>query len=123
MNRNSVTESNLRGLAELASTTQKPASRRPRSTGRLDVPKWLTAHDVEYFRKEKTTADGRDIFLLDECPFNPEHGSRGETCVMQDPSGKLSFKCQHASCSQRSWKDVREALGKPDKDHFEGPEH
>jgi hypothetical protein len=88
----------------------------------LLVEKYLNGFGVEFRKKDEPTADGRDIYQLRKCPFNPEHGKRGETCVMQDPSGKISFKCHHDSCSEYGWKDVKEALGKPDKDHFEGPE-
>lgn len=113
MNRNPATASALRALSEQAPASHTPASRGPRTTRHLDVSKWLTDHDVEHSIKEAKTADGRDVFVLKRCPFNEEHGSRGETVVMQAPDGKVSFKCQHSSCSEYGWKDVREKVGDP----------
>lgn len=90
--------------------------------GKLLVEEYLTGRGVGFRKKGELTADEREVYVLHECPFNPEHGKSGETCVMQDSSGKLSFKCHHDSCSKYGWKDAKEALGKPDKGHFEGPE-
>jgi hypothetical protein len=56
--------------------------------------------------------NGRERFKLSNCPFNPEHIS-GEAAVFRYASGMLGFKCQHDSCSTKTWRDVREHLDGP----------
>jgi hypothetical protein len=89
-----------------------------RDSASLDLPKWLTDRGVPYRQKDKKTADGRDIFLIDQCPFNSEHGAGGDTCIMQDDDGKLSFKCHHNSCSEHDWQDAKEMIGPPEPQHY-----
>lgn len=133
MSRESMSFETLKAVTETLTTqTQGDEPVRTPSTSHRQSPKnasgsfpldrYLTDCGVDFRMKDEPTADGRKLLLLAECPFNSEHGKRGETCVMQDPSGKISFKCHHDSCSEYGWKDVKEALGKPDKGHFEGPE-
>jgi hypothetical protein len=133
MSRESMSFETLKAATEMLKTQARgdepvptPSATNPQSSKnayrRLLVDAYLTGCGVGFRKKDEPIADGREVYVLHECPFNPEHGKRGESCVMQDASGKLSFKCQHAQCSGYSWKDVREALGNPDKDHFEGPE-
>ena len=88
---------------------------------RLDVPKWLTARGVAFRKKDRPTGDGRTVYLLDACPFNPEHGKAGETSIMQGQDGKLSAKCMHDSCNNNGWEQFRDAIGKPDPDHYDPP--
>lgn len=90
------------------------------ASARLDIPKWLTDHGVSFRQKDKKTADGREIIRLDQCPFNPEHGAGGETCIMQDEAGRPSFKCHHNSCSEHGWQDVKEMIGPPEPQHYDG---
>lgn len=49
---------------------------------------------------------GMDRLRLDRCPFNPEHGF-GEAAILIEPGGKVRFKCQHDSCGDKGWRDVR----------------
>jgi hypothetical protein len=92
-----------------------------RDSARLDTSKWLTDRGVPYRQKDKKTADGRDVYVLKQCPFDPEHGKRGEVCIMQDQSGRLSFKCHHPSCSEHGWQDAKEVIGPPESSHYDGP--
>jgi hypothetical protein len=91
-----------------------------RDSARLDVPKWLTDRGVPYRQKDQKTADGRDVYPLEQCPFNPEHGERGEVCIMQEQSGRPSFKCHHVSCSEHGWQDAKEMIGSPEPQHYSG---
>src|SRR5262249_2027407 len=56
---------------------------------------------------KSTERDGGTMWILTTCPFNSDHGQRGEVAVFQWPDGKLGFKCHHASCN-KSWRDFRE---------------
>jgi hypothetical protein len=49
---------------------------------------------------------------LKACPFNYEHGP-GEAAVFQTPDGRLGFKCQHSSCADRHWRDLRGLVDGP----------
>jgi len=104
-----------------AESDYEPSKTQIASSGkRLCLEKYLSDHGIEYREKDEPTSDGRTVYLLDQCPFNAEHGSRGESCVMQEQSGKLSFKCQHDSCSAFGWRDFKEAIGQPAADQFHG---
>jgi hypothetical protein len=56
--------------------------------------------------------DGRDRYRLHQCPFNADHG-RGEAAIFRSADGALGFKCQHASCADKHWQDVRELVDGP----------
>ncbi|MBC7945912.1 MAG: DUF3987 domain-containing protein [Burkholderiales bacterium] len=58
---------------------------------------------------KQDTHEGSERFKLDHCPFNPDHGF-GEAALFRKPSGELGFKCQHASCAEYHWQDVRRLL-------------
>src|SRR5262245_20352085 len=72
---------------------------------KLDIPKWLTARGVGFRLKDRQASGGRDVYLLDQCPFNPEHGKNGDVAIMQDADGKLSATCYHDSCSGKHWQE------------------
>jgi hypothetical protein len=70
--------------------------------------------DVEGLLKEKSIGysgpldyQGGKKWLLDTCPFNPEH-VHGEAAVFQLADGKLGFKCQHNSCKGKGWSAFRD---------------
>lgn len=56
--------------------------------------------------------EARERYRLHHCPFNPEHG-KGEAAIFRDPSGRLGFKCQHASCADKGWQEVRGLIDGP----------
>ncbi len=72
---------------------------------------------------QQDTHDGAERFKLDHCPFNPEHG-KGEAAIFRRSSGALGFRCQHSSCADRTWQDVRVLVdGSPEtrRTHTIGP--
>jgi hypothetical protein len=81
----------------------------------LDVERYLTYYSYSFQVKNK---DGRTIYELSQCPFNPDH-NRGEVCITQEASGKLGFKCFHNSCSDKGWQDAKDAIGDP-KPFYQG---
>lgn len=88
----------------------------PQSTGRLDVPAWLTARGVPFTVADKPTGDGRTVYKLAACPFDPSHAD-GEAAVMQAADGTLSANCFHASCAGKGWGEFKAAIGPPKPDH------
>lgn len=110
----------LQQLAELAKPKPKPGSGdtyRGPDYGRLDVARWLQDAGIGC-KDGGTEAKGRKRFILDKCPFNEAHKGR-DACIMQDPNGKLSFKCFHDSCTAHGWKQVRDCIGGPRPEHYE----
>ncbi len=85
----------------------------------LDVPRWLSDHGVSFHAGE-TMPDRRMKFRLSCCPFNAEHRD-GDASIFQSPDGKLGFKCFHDSCASHGWQQARDAIGKPDGDHYDPP--
>jgi hypothetical protein len=88
---------------------------------RLLVKKWLMARNIEFRVKDKPSADGRTVYILDHCQFNDQHGGNGEVCIMQEPGGKLSAKCMHDGCASKGWKEFCDAIGRPAADHYDPP--
>jgi P4 family phage/plasmid primase-like protien len=60
--------------------------------------------------------EGRERYRLAACPFDPDHVN-GEAAIFRSPDGKLAFKCQHNSCADKHWRDVRALLEGPRAKH------
>src|SRR5207244_9797518 len=88
---------------------------------RLNVERWLGARGVAYRVKPTPDAKGRTIYLLAECPFNGDHGGKHQTCITQEPDGKLGALCMHNSCAANGWKEFKDKIGAPDGDHYDPP--
>jgi hypothetical protein len=71
----------------------------------LDLPDFFTRHGIVV--KRQTAWNDNTGYELEECVFDPSH-NHGEAFVAQFPSGAVSYKCHHSSCSQYKWQDVRE---------------
>ncbi len=84
-------------------TTPNP---KVKSNGKLDIAKWITDNKIHV--KKQITATNRIIYVLNECPFNPEHK---DSSIIQitggEYTGALSFNCFHNSCQDKKWQDVR----------------
>ena len=115
-------------LLELAaSVTTEPKQKSPASNGKptqhhtryskLDVPRYLSAHGVEFTTKSSTD---RMIYKV-PCPFDSSHGTGGESAIFQSRDGLLTFECKHKSCSNYQWRDYRDAVGKPAGSHYDPP--
>ena len=81
--------------------------------GRYDVPEILDDCGLEYAHKVFEIDEGEgDLYELAECPWAEEHSTgRGGACVIQFPSGAVSFKCHHNTCADRKWQDFKEQFG------------
>ena len=88
---------------------------------RLDIPKWLSARGVSFKVKDRPDQQGRQVFLLQQCPFDSSHGAANEVAIYQAPDGKIGAGCKHNSCIGRGWQEFKEQIGKPDRDHFDPP--
>lgn len=70
----------------------------------FDVQEWLDNHGVEV--REKTTWKEGTKWILDHCPFNPQHNHK-DAAVFIRSDGKICFHCFHSSCADKGWKDFR----------------
>ena len=104
-----VTAEQLRAqhLPRKQSTPQPTEGLQPR--GAFDLPAFMVRLGIPF---EHDLHEGADRYKLAYCPFNPEH-SKGETAIFQDRGGRLGFKCQHSSCSDRHWQEVRALVDGP----------
>jgi len=110
-------------LEQLASTI---ATTRKRSNGNHKQTSSVSSDDVEKFlawgnaavKSVADTADGGEKWVLATCPFNAEHTN--SPAVFLSAEGTLGFKCLHASCGEKHWKEFRAALEekKGEKFHF-----
>ena len=108
-----VTLDQLVSLAPPQPTEQRhagdPPPRNPQGNKRFDIDDFLARLGIGF---TESAHNGRDRFLLAHCPFDPNHG-KGEAAIFRAASGKLGFKCQHDSCSERHWQDVRALVDGP----------
>jgi len=105
-----VTPEQLRGLIPAATASTAATAPAPmRQSGGFNLEDFLSRHGLAYTTDRH---DGSERFKLAACPFNPEHGN-GEAAIFRKVSGALGFKCQHDSCSAKTWTDVRDLLDGP----------
>ena len=117
-------------LQALAATGKQAEPSRPSTNGngqgqpfnhRLDVPRWLTERGQGFRVKDRPDRYGRTVYVLDVCPFDGSHGGGGEVSVMQGQDGNLAAACMHNSCTGKGWQHFKEAIGKPDGNHYDPP--
>ena len=79
---------------------------------RFDIEGWLDEHGVAV-KRAKMLNDGRMRYILESCPFYPEH-SGTSVAIFQTiggpDDGKLGFKCHHDHCVDNHWEELRERL-------------
>ena len=90
-------------------TTEKQVSDSKADSG-LDIEKYLTHYGISY----KTKKDGRrTLYLLSQCLFSEDHTAKdnvGDSSIVQDDSGKITYQCFHAHCKERTWADARQII-------------
>jgi hypothetical protein len=85
---------------------------------RLRVAEWLRDRGIECRIKNTLASGSRTVYLI-TCPFDPSH-TGGDTCIMQEPGGKLSAHCFHSSCAGRGWQEFKQQIGPPGREHYDG---
>ena len=90
-------------VADLAPETvkQQPTIHTPRA-GKFDANAFVKEHlDVKDEQRDGNTTK----YILRTCPFNDQHKDCSVVYVPDD--GPIAFKCQHNSCQDKHWRDVR----------------
>jgi hypothetical protein len=103
-----------------SSSRTSASSTNGRYTSRLLVDKWLADRGVAFRIKSEPDGKGRIVYVLAQCPFDPSHGDP-DSCIMQGPDGKLSALCFHNSCRGRGWQAFKQAIGAPERHHYDPP--
>jgi hypothetical protein len=104
-----VTRPQLETLASTLASTKKSAgiSKTVPLDRALKVGQFLEWARVE-IKSIVETSDGGKKWTLAVCPFNPQHTN--SPAVFLSADGTLGFKCFHASCGEKHWKEFRKAL-------------
>ncbi len=118
-------------LEVVAALAPKPEDQSAKSTSRngkagqsaqysrLLVDRYLADHGIKFHAKQKGNATH---YILERCPFNAAHGGRGESAIVQNHNGLVTYHCMHDGCEGKRWADVRDAYGLPDPEsHYDPP--
>lgn len=71
----------------------------------FDLRKFITENGIKV-AKELPFDNGGTKFVLEECPWNPEHHAP-DSAIFLFSSGAISFKCLHNSCADHDWRELR----------------
>lgn len=71
----------------------------------FDLRKFLVENGIKVAR-ELPFDNGGTKFVLEECPWNPEHHAP-DSAIFLFSSGAISFKCLHNSCADHDWRELR----------------
>ncbi len=99
-----VTDDQLSALAALAPKMEEPPIKRTADSRGFDIKAWLARYGLDVHRGQPY--DGGWKFVLDVCPFNPDHGR--DAAVFEARDGRLGFKCFHNGCASNGWHALRE---------------
>ncbi|HKH20052.1 MAG TPA: YfjI family protein, partial [Gammaproteobacteria bacterium] len=102
-----VTVDQLRALHPVIDTSS--TATRVGAFPRLDLEEFLSRLGIAYTHDMH---EGSERFKLDHCPFNADHG-KGEAAIFRSADGVSGFKCQHNSCAEYHWQDVRALVDGP----------
>jgi P4 family phage/plasmid primase-like protien len=88
-------------------TTHAPSRPGPRLVSDFSLERFIAEHGIGIARSPDVH-EGSERWVLDHCPFNPDHRAPDATLFRRVSDGRLGFKCLHNSCSDRGWKEFRE---------------
>jgi len=75
--------------------------------GSFDLERWIADHGLEVDGPQPWQGGRKWIF--DVCPWNREHRNRS-AYIVELASGTIAAGCQHNSCSDRRWHDLRDVF-------------
>ena len=105
-----VSAEQLQELVDDLLPKEQPAPSNPAPAGpayaTFELEAFLLKHAIAH-KEKRVLPDGREMWLLEACPFNPDHNGT-EVAVFRWPEGKLGFQCKHSSDVGKGWKDFRQ---------------
>jgi hypothetical protein len=105
-----VPEALLRKLAAEVEIRLPAQSKWDGPAADFSLEAFIVKHGIPV-REATEWTDGAKRWVLEECPFNPEHKAP-DSAIFRQSSGRLGFKCFHDHCAGRGWKEFR-ALYEP----------
>jgi len=76
----------------------------------FNLTELLNDIDVKYKKSKQIYKNSPCIrYALAECFFDSSH-TNNDACFFQYESGAIAYKCQHNSCKDKTWQDVRTLL-------------
>lgn len=88
---------------------EKPQKYNNYNPREFDLEEWIEKYHLGY---RKTTFNGGTKYILDCCPFDPNHKGK-DAALFKMNNGAIGFHCFHNSCADKTWRDVR-LLFEPD---------
>ena len=88
--------------------TKKKKKTRSKTGHHFDLDAWIDKHGIAIKKSEPFDGSGVRHFLQC-CLFDSSHTGTS-VVVGRSPAGSIFYKCQHASCSNRGWKEAREEV-------------
>jgi hypothetical protein len=75
------------------------------------LSQWIARHGIAV--KREAAWNGGTRFILEACLFDRSHGGTS-AALIERASGAKVYKCQHSSCVDKHWVDVRKKF-EPDR--------
>jgi len=94
----------LEALVKLLPQQEAPQPYNSYNPAAFDLQKWIDEHGVQV--TEKQSWSGGTKWILDCCPFNPQHNHK-DAAIIQTTDGKICFNCFHSSCADKKWREFR----------------
>lgn len=91
-------------VADMIPKKEEPSRFNNYSTERFDIETFIRDHNVGIAKRVRF--DAGEKLLLEECPFDSNHKSPDSALFLMK-SGAIGFKCLHASCAHRAFRDFR----------------
>jgi AAA domain len=95
----------LEKLAALA--PEKPQANGNGIAHGFNLDNWLTEHVRDVIGPHAW--NGGRKWLLDVCPWNPDHANRS-AYIVQHAAGGIGAGCHHNGCVGKGWRDLRDTL-------------
>ena len=90
-------------LEQLAATVpQSPKGKWKKNS--FDLNTWLSEHEIPVVAEAPW--NGGRKFILDPCPWNPQHVNKS-AYVVQMQNGAIAAGCHHQSCADNHWPELR----------------
>ena len=109
VNKRSVLEALVATMPVMDEAPAVPSSYNQFNASKFSLEVFLDKHSIGYRKEKWGTADK---FILQQCPFNPEHNKK-DASIIRGANGAIGFRCFHSSCADKTWRDVR-LLFEPD---------
>jgi putative DNA primase/helicase len=75
----------------------------------IDLDGFIAEHGIQVTREETFDSTGKR-YILGACLFDSSHTGTS-ACLGRSKTGRVFYKCQHDSCSEKGWQEVKALFG------------